>query len=257
MTPIIFNDISRLSDEGRSVQERNGIAQKVYDEHGVSGLVTLWRCQDYYNPIEPLSAGLTPATEWWLSEGNAYAGMVREALESLSEEDALALLKLAMFPPLAEDDMYFPTKEEHLTLLYTPERPDKFSHASATTVRRIAQSFFPQYPQFNEPQCSIYFDTYNADEYDAYNEDLYPSHFNPLQAFEDDAAALQYLMRVHPGLTVQRKDATAEMELLLVSTDAVWAIYGDMGIEADEAYHAFKSFVVSTSVLPLPAGFHI
>lgn len=254
MTPIVFNDISRLSDEGLSVQERNAIADKVHSEHGVDGLVTLWRCQDYYEPTEPLNIGFTPATEWWLGEGNVYAGMVREALESLNEEDALALLKSAMFPPMVEMEMWAGMNNEHMKL-YAPEGPDKYSHASATTVRQVAQLFFPQHPHFGNPQCSIYLETYDADEYDEHNEDRYPSHGEPLVAFQDDAAALQYLTRVHIGLTVQRKDVTPEMDMLLAETDGEWGMYDDMGLSPEEGYAISKSLVVPASNIALPAEF--
>lgn len=260
MTPIIFNDIANLSGEGRSVEERNGIADKVYTEHGIGGLLTLWACQDYYDPVEPLDTGLTPATHWWLLEGNHYAEMVKAELSKLDEEAALALLKKSTFPPLAEMDMWAGINGGHMKL-FAPERIDKFSHASAKTVRRIAEHFFPQYPIFTKVQCSIYLDVgaVEPDMMDNTDSDpeLYPHHSCTLEAFKNDLAALQYLVRVHKDPGVQRAKASPEIIALLSQTDGEWAMYDDMNIPPEEAYGISKSLRVPPAVLPLPAEFSI
>lgn len=258
MTPIVFNDIANLSDEGRSVEERNGIADKVYTEHGIEGLLTLWACQDYYDPTDTLDTGLTPATDWWLLEGNTYAKIVKEQLSKLNEDDALALLKKATFAPLVEMHMWGGRNEGHMKL-FTPEEPDTFSHASASTVRRIAGQFFPQYPMFTTALCSIYLDVGESDPDILDNSDLEPDvyahHTKTLEAFEDDSTALQYLIRVHKAPSAQRLHASPEIIALLSQTDGEWAMYDNMGISPEEAYNISKSLRVPPAVLPLPAEF--
>lgn len=258
MTPIVFNDIANLSDEGRSVEERNGIASKVYTEHGIGGLLTLWVCQDYYNPTSFLDTELTPATDWWLLKGNIYAEMVKEQLSVLNEDDALSLLKKVTLPPLVETEMRAGMNGENMKL-FSPEELDTFSHASAKTVQRIANKFFSQYPIFTKAVCSIYLDV--SEGYPGVVDDsdgplpLYAQHSNTLAAFEEDPAALQYLTRVHQASGVQRLHASPEIIAMLSKTDEEWAMYDDIGVSPENAYTISKSLVVPPEVLLLPAEF--
>lgn len=259
MTPIVFDDIASLSEEGLSIEERNAIAQKVHTEHGVSGLVTLWACLDYYDPTDVLDGGMTPAAQWWLTAHNPYSAMVKNALSNLSESDALDLLKKATFTPLVELKMWGGMDNKHMEL-FSPEEPEKYSHSYAGTVRRVAEQFFPQYPNFTKATCSIYLDVgeHDSDLFDDGTEEslVYAHHSNTLEAFHDDSAALQYLVRVHKDRCAQREYASPEIIALLSPTDAEWAMYDDMGLSPEDAYEISKSLVVPPAVLPLPTEFN-
>ncbi len=256
MVPIVFELINRMSDESVTPEESEAIAQSVLAEHGVGGLVTLWSGQDYYDPVEPLDTGMTPATRWWLQEGNPYAEMVRIQLSALSEDAALQLLTESTFPPKPSTDIWLERDGAHLQP-YTIDARDKFSHANCSTVRALARTFFPQYPSLTEPHCSLYLDvTDHEDELDDVQR-WYPDHDNPLAAFADDAAALQFLTRVHTGLTAQRGMATPEMEVLLVHSDREWALYEAMGLSAMESYEIAKNKLMAATSVALPQNFDV
>ena len=254
MTPIVFNDIARMSAENVDANERNFIAQIVLDTKGVNGLFTLWSCQDYYDPTEPLNTGRTPATVWWLQIDNPYASIVREKLNGVSNADALAMLHRATFPPQGPTDTWYGANNQHMEL-FTPKKYEPYSHADATAVMDLARKFFPQHPALLRPQCSLYLDVI---DYDNVNDDismLYPAHLETLEAFSQDAAALQYLLRVHPALTVQRKNATPAMEILLAQSDKEWEIFESMGITPDEAYHIMTGRYLDSLSIALPETF--
>lgn len=254
MVPIVFDLINRMSYESVTPDESEAIARSVLAENGVGGLVTLWSAQDYYDPVEPLHTGMTPATRWWLQEGNPYAQMVRIELASLSEDAALQLLTESTFPPLPSDDIWMERNGAHLEP-YTIERRDKFSHASCATVQKIANLFFPQYPALGEPHCSLYLDVTDHEEELEDVHRWYPNHQNPLAAFGNDAAALQFLTRVHVGITAQRDRATPEMEVLLAQSDKEWALYEAMGLSAMESYVIAKNKLTTDLDVALPRDF--
>ena len=260
MTPIVFDNIARMSFEGCTAEEQNAIAENVYTEHGAQGLLTLWACQDYYDPTEPLNTGFTPATAWWLADNNSYSEIVRHELAKLNEEAALTLLKSATFPPDVDIDMWAARDDGHMKL-FRPEKPDKFSHASAKTVRCIAAEFFPQYPIFNTALCSIYLDVGEADPDIMDNSDLdldiYPHHTKTLEAFEDDSIALQYLTRVHEAPVTSRQHASSKIIAVLSTTDEEWAMYDAMGLSPEAAYDISKNLTVRPAILPLPQEFNI
>ena len=254
MVPIVFDLIRRMSEEYITPEESEEIARNVLAENGVGGLVTLWSAQDYYDPVEPLHTGMTPATRWCLQDGNTYTEMVRIELAYLSEDAALALLTESTFPPLPSGDIWMEKNGAHLQP-YTIDRRDKFSHASSATVRQIAKTFFPQYPTLTEPHCSVYLDATDSEDEREDVERWYPNHSDPLEAFGDDAAALQYLTRVHVGITAQRDQATPEMEVLLVQSDKEWALYEAMGLDPLESYRIAKSKLNATMNVLLPEDF--
>ena len=254
MVPIVFDLIRRMSEEYVTPEESEEIARNVLAENGVGGLVTLWSAQDYYDPVEPLHTGMTPATRWWLQENNPYAEMVRIELSSLSEDVALELLRESTFPPRPSDDVWMERNGAHLKP-YTIEGRDKFSNASSATVRQIAKTFFPQYPILTEPHCSLYLDvTDHEDDLEDVHR-WYPNHDDPLSAFGDDPAALQFLTRVHTGLTAQRDCATPEMERLLVQSDHEWVLYEAMGLSMMESYAIAKRKLNATPNVLLPEDF--
>lgn len=256
MVPIVFDLINRMSEESITPEESEAIARNVLAEHGVGGLVTLWSGQDYYDPVEPLHEGMTPATRWWLQDHNPYADMVRAELASLSEDAALQLLTQSSFPPRPSDDIWMERNGAHLQP-YTIDARDKFSNASCATVRALARTFFPQYPALAEPHCSLYLDVTDHEEELDDVQRWYPNHTDPLAAFGNDAAALQFLTRVHTGLTAQRDCATPEMEVLLVQSDKEWALYEAMGLSAMESYGIAKSKWTASVSVALPQNFDV
>lgn len=256
MTPIVFNDIARLSAENADAEERDTTAKRVFDTMGVDGLFTLWSCQDYYQPTDTLGTGRTPATVWWLQINNPYASIIREKLNGVSNDDALAMLHIATFPPQVPTDMWYNANNQHIEF-FTPTKYEPYSNANAAAVMDLARTFFPQHPALLKPQCSLYLDVI---DHDNVNDDiplLYPAHLDTLEAFSQDAAALQYLLRVHSALTVKRENATPAMEILLAQSDKDWEILESMGIMPEDAYHIMKSKYTSGSEVILPAEFNI
>lgn len=138
---------------------------------------------------------------------------------------------------------------------YTIDARDKFSNANCTTVLDIAKTFFPQYPALAEPHCSLYLDVTDHEEELEDVHRWYPNHQNPLAAFGNDAAALQFLTRVHTGLTVQREYATPEMAKLLAQSDHEWSLYEAMGLDPLESYALAKNKLVVNLEVGLPQNF--
>lgn len=138
---------------------------------------------------------------------------------------------------------------------YTIDERDKFSHASCTTVRALACIFFPQYLALAEPHCSLYLDVTDHEEEREDAQRWYPNHADPLAAFSNDAAALQFLTRVHTGLTAKRDMATPEMEVLFAQSDKEWALYDAIGLSAMESYAISKSKLPASTNVTLPLEF--
>ena len=252
MTPIVFNNIARMSEDNVSDSERTAIAQKVLDAQGKEGLRTLWLCQDYYDPTQPLMTGLTPGTAWWLQEANPYADLIREQFSGTDFDAALAALKTATIPPKVNVDMRTQMNNQHMSL-FVPKDADVYSHADAKTVKALALQFFPQYPLLATPQCSLYLDVVEYDDEDT--PGLYPAYNEPLAAFADDAHALHYLLRVHQGITVTRESASPSMEALLAQTDKDWDILDSLGVDPENAYHLMQSKHASELNVTLPKEF--
>lgn len=255
MSTIIFDFIMRMSDEFASPETRDDIARDVLQKYGVNGLVVLWKNQDYYDPTEPLHSGATPATLWWLQKNNAYANMVRTVFQAFSEEEALDVLAHSTFPPNVDFDVWACQNDAHMKECNL-DRRDKFSHASCATVRKLANVFFPQYPALEQPHCSLYSETFDAEDEDDYDEvKLYPIHTDPLGAFVESTAALQYLIRTHQGITVRREGASAEVQAMLERSDEEWAIYDAMGLEPMASYLIATNKVKEVDSLQLPVEF--
>ena len=240
MIPITFDHIVRMSKEGLNTSERDVIAENVQSDYGIQGLMTLWACQDFYDSLSRPETPSTPATSWWLQDNNHYTNRVCDALRFFKFKKALTLLEEISVAPVVDDfDMWTRQNSEHLNE-FVPILRHTYSYASAATVRAMAQRFFPEHPALGYPQCSIYLRVLNAEQIKDDVDEFYPVHTDTLEAFKDDAAALQYFLRVHTGLTVTRKHATAEILKIIEATDLEWSLYDGMGLDPVEAYTVSK-----------------
>ena len=255
MTPIIFAHIARMSDAETSDNERHTIAQKVLNAYGSDGLVTLWACQNYYMPCTEVDIPDTEASAWWLSSENLYARMVSENFAEKSCDDARKLLKMATHPPIVSLEV---TAINHSNVLnvFAPQKAELFSHSTASTVRQLAQTFFPQYPEFSAPQCTFYLDTtsYHDEADDLHVE---PVHRETLAAFSDDVHALQYLFRVHESDEIRQERITPDMTILLAQNDSEWKLLDSMGIDPKNAYHILKGRRAIQTEASLPEAFSL
>ena len=236
LAPISFFHVHVLSSPHSDDAHRARVAHEVVMDQGLSGLLTLWACQEFFPPTEHFDGEMTPATRWWLAPGNAFSKRLQQALAHLPVESAVQLLGqtlLALQPPSNAQDPY------------VPEDRREWSRTDAQTVRAMALTFFPQHPSMQEPTCPLYLRTYDhgdtnvgLDEYDDLKS--YPVHAAPLHAFRHDICALHYLTRAHASDVVGWDQLDDHQIKALERTLADWDMYEEMGMTPEESYHVAK-----------------
>lgn len=185
--------------------------------------------------------------------------MIREKFVPMSGKEALCVLSAATFSPKVDTDMWARRHNQHMEL-FSPGGVEPHSHSNAATVMALARTFFSQHPELVEPHCSLYMGVY---EYEYTRVDkcgvdtvvLYLSHTETLAAFSDNPAALHYLVRTHRGLTVQRKNASPEIEVILSITDSEWSLLDCVGITPEDAYGVMRGKMLCDTAIELPEDF--
>lgn len=255
MTSIPFDYILQMNED-TVISMRNVVAQRILDLHGVKGLVTLWACQHFYSSSEYRGVPIIPVSEWWLASENTYANIVIKEISELPNKKALALLGIATRPPRMPLDVSVNKKNTHPILFAPPKEEYEYvSNVTASTVQKLAHAFFPHYPEFLGPQCVLYLAVAGYNDGNGGINNVQAVHIETLQAFADDGHALQYLLRVHEDPDISREYVTPEMEVLLSNTDAEWALFDSMGVDAEEAYKLITNKNADTLNIFLPEEF--
>lgn len=227
-----------LSDENATSEHRKEAIQAISSVYGERGVVSLWMLQGYYDGLKILTSGLTPATQWWLDENNAWRGIVKKLLSEVKDiEEAKNYLEIATcIPSTCWLDIHNGSNREWST--FTPGPIVKPSRLHATYVRQLAQTFFPQFPELSLPTCGLY------------TEHTYDK---PFEAFAGDMHAQHYLACALPIEAIGQ--FSSEMRTFRFNRNVEWRMYDQMGLSLEESYITTTQGKPWTrALLPPPPG---
>ena len=238
ITEIPFCRAMELSDINTSPEQKRESAQAVASIYGKEGVLSLWLLQGFYDPVDIVPNGVTPATSWWLAKDNSWTPLVQTMLANIDDMDlAISYLQMATCVPRVATDIVW-GMNGRANETFMPGDISKPSNLHATYVRQLAQKFFPQFPQLAEPTCKLYQEVVGNQSMmdDGAVSGLCYEH--PMRAFADDEHAQHYLACVLPNSAVGQ--FPAHLVEFRFNKNEAWRMYEQIGLSLEDGYTIAK-----------------